>query len=56
MKVITGLDWLEVKIHNPNKLIDFCLANKPEFEGCDLVDYIYVLYKCSSQTNYKKNK
>ena len=56
MKVITGLDWLEVKIHKPNKLIDFCLANKPEFEGCDLVDYIYVLYKCSSQTNYKKEQ
>ena len=56
MKVITGLDWLETEIHNPDKLIDFCLANKPEFEGCDLVDYIYVLYKCSSQTNYKKEQ
>ena len=32
----------------------FALTNKPEFEGCDLVDYVYVLYKCSSQTNYRK--
>jgi hypothetical protein len=54
MKVISGLDWLNHPVHLPNKLIDFCLTNKPEFEGCDLVDYVYVLYKCSSQTNYKK--
>ena len=54
MKVISGLDWLCHPIQMPDKLIDFCLANKPEFEGCDLVDYIYVLYKCSLQTNHKK--
>jgi len=56
MKVISGLDWINYPIHLPNKLIDFCLTNKPEFEGCDLVDYIYVLYQCSSQTNYKKKE
>ena len=56
MKVISGLDWLDYPVHSPEKLIDFCLKNKPVFEGCDLVDYIYVLYKCSSQTNYKKQE
>ena len=54
MKVISGLDWLEEKIHYPEKLIDFCINNKPKHEGCDVVDYIYVLTKCSKQTNYKK--
>lgn len=56
MKVITGLDWIEEEIHLPENLIDFCLKNKPEFEGCDLVDFIYVLYKCSSQSDYKKHE
>ncbi len=56
MKVISGLDWLNYPIHLPEKLIDFCLDNKPEFEGCDLVDYVYVLYKCSEQTSYKKKE
>ena len=56
MKVISGLDWLDYPIHLPEKLIDFCLDNKPEFEGCDLVDYVYVLYKCSEQTSYKKKE
>lgn len=55
MKVITGLDWLNQEIHYPKNLIDFCLSNEPINEGCDIVDYIYVLYKCSEQTNYKKN-
>ena len=35
-------------------MIDFCINNKPKHEGCDVVDYIYVLTKCSKQTNYKK--
>ena len=56
MKVISGLDWLNHPIHLPEKLIDFCLDNKPKFEGCDLVDYVYVLYQCSEQTNYKKKE
>ena len=55
MKVITGLDWLEEKIHYPEKLIDFA-NNKPKHEGCDVVDYIYVLTKCSKQTNYKRKQ
>ena len=56
MKVISGLEWLNVKIHKPEELIDFCLLNKPDAEGCDIVDYIYVLFSCSSQTNYKKDE
>lgn len=56
MKVITGLDWLNIPIHLPEKLIDFCINNKPQFEGCDLVDYVYVLYRCSLQTNHRKEE
>lgn len=56
MKVISGLDWLEIPIHYPEKLIDFCLFNTPSSTGCDLVDYVYVLYKCSRQTNYRKKE
>ena len=28
------------------QIIDFCLNNEPIFEGCDVVDYIYILYMC----------
>ncbi len=56
MKVLTGLDWLELPIHLPEKLIDFCLLQNPSNEGCDLVDLVYVLYRCSKETDYKKNE
>tara|TARA_B100000700_G_scaffold308698_1_gene386737 strand:+ start:2464 stop:3570 length:1107 start_codon:yes stop_codon:yes gene_type:complete len=56
MKVITGLDWLGLPIHLPEKLIDFCLLQKPSNQGCDLVDLVYVLYRCSKETDYKKNE
>ena len=56
MKILSGLDWINSDIHYPEKLIDFCLANKPITEGCDVVDYIYVLYRCTKQTNYKKEQ
>ena len=56
MKVISGLDWIEQEIHYPERLIDFCLKNKPVLEGCDIVDYVYVLYKCSQQVDYKKQE
>tara|TARA_B110000003_G_scaffold270461_1_gene302939 strand:+ start:6498 stop:7601 length:1104 start_codon:yes stop_codon:yes gene_type:complete len=56
MKVISGLDWLDNKIHEPKKLIDFCLNNKPNAEGCDIVDYIFVLYKCFQQSKYKEKE
>jgi len=56
MKVLTGLDWLGESIHYPEKLIDYCLNSKPNSEGCDLVDIVYVLYRCSLETDYKKNE
>ncbi len=56
MKVISGLDWLEKEIHYPKQLIDFCLSNSPILEGCDVVDFVYVLYKCSRQEDYRKKE
>jgi hypothetical protein len=56
MKVITGLDWLNHEIHYPKELIDFCIDNKPFLEGCDIVDYVYTLYKCSQQVDYRKKE
>jgi hypothetical protein len=56
MKVISGLDWLNLEIHYPEKLIDLCLEDNPSSEGCDLVDNVYVLYKCLQQTNHKRKE
>lgn len=56
MKVISGLDWLDKEIHYPKQLIDFCLSNNPILEGCDVVDFVYVLYKCTKQENYRKKE
>jgi hypothetical protein len=56
MKVVSGLDWLNKEIHYPKNLIDFCLNNRPILEGCDVVDFLYVLSKCSQQTNYRKKE
>lgn len=53
MKVITGMDWLNIRIHKPQNLIDTCLKHVPSSEGCDIVDVIYVLYKCHQITEYK---
>ena len=56
MKVISGLDWLDEKIKYPEKLIDLCLSSNISHDGCDLVDVVYVLFKCSNQTTYKEVK
>ncbi|OUW74365.1 MAG: hypothetical protein CBD76_00400 [Pelagibacteraceae bacterium TMED216] len=56
MKIISGLDWLDEKIHYPDKIIDYCLDNKPNNEGCDVVDLVYVIYKCAQQTTYKRKE
>jgi hypothetical protein len=53
MKIITGLEWLNHPIPEPIKLIDYCLENTPILEGCDVVDFIYVLYTCSKQVEYR---
>jgi len=56
MKVISGLDWIDRKINYPEKLIDLCLSSNISHDGCDLVDVVYVLFKCSNQTLYKKSE
>ena len=54
MKMITGFDWLGIPIHKPEKIIDKALSIKVSGYGCDLVDIVYVLYKCSEHTNYRR--
>lgn len=56
MKVITGFEWIDLKLTYPEKLIDYCLNSNPTQEGCNVVDTIYVLWHCSKQTNYKKSE
>jgi len=56
MKMISGFDWIDLDIHYPKKLIDYCLSNSPVTEGCDVVDFIYVLYKCTKQSNHRKQE
>ncbi len=56
MKILTGLDWIDAKIHYPEKIIDFCLNSKISNKGCDMVDVVYVLYRCSKETNHKKKE
>ena len=56
MKVLTALSWLEEPIHYPEKLIDTTLRHLPRADGCHLVDAVYVLHRCSSQTDHKYNK
>lgn len=54
MKVLSALDWLECPIHYPDRLIDTTLSKTPQSEGCDLVDAIYVLYRCCQQSSYRR--
>jgi len=54
MKVLTALDWLEIPIHDPDRLVDTCLAELPPSDGCHLVDAVYVLYRCLKQTPHRK--
>ncbi len=56
MKVISGFDWIGKKINNPERLIDLCLSSNISHDGCDLVDVVYVLFKCSNQTSYKRSE
>ena len=56
MKVLTALDWLEVPIQYPERLIDTCLTQLPASDGCHLVDTVYVLYRCLHQIDYKKKE
>lgn len=54
MKILTALDWLEVPVHLPEKLITTTLSQTPLSEGCHLVDAVYVLYRCAQQTDYRR--
>lgn len=45
MKVLMALDWLDVPVHCPEKLVRSCLAHPPSPDGCHLVDAIYVLHQ-----------
>ncbi len=55
MKVLTALEWLEVPVHYPRQLIDTCLVQLPDSEGCHLVDAVYVLYRCLHYTQHRKS-
>ncbi len=55
MKIITGLDWINYNVHYPKKIIDLCLDFNINSEGCDIVDIVYVLYKCSLTSEYRKH-
>ena len=56
MKIISGIDWIDGTIHYPEKIIDYCLNVNLNNEACDVVDLVYVIYKCSTQTNYKRKE
>jgi len=56
MKIITGLDWLNMPIHLPKKIIDFSLSVTPSNYGCDLVDIVYILYKSFKTSKYKQKE
>jgi hypothetical protein len=45
MKVLMALDWLDMPIHYPDRLIATTLAAHPKRDGCHLVDAIYVLHR-----------
>ncbi len=56
MKVLTALDWLELPIPYPEALLDTCLQAPPASEGCHLVDWVYVLYRCLQQTDHRREQ
>ena len=53
--IVKENDFYEIRYY-PERLIDFCLNTKPTNTGCDLVDIVYVLYKCLDQVEYKRNE
>jgi len=54
MKILTGLDWLNLPVHYPEALIDTYLATTPPTEACYIVNTVYVLHRCLQQTAYKR--
>ncbi|NJL93391.1 MAG: hypothetical protein HC915_06500 [Anaerolineae bacterium] len=55
MKILTALDWLDTAIHRPERLVDACLSQLPDPQGCHLVDVVYVLYRCQQQVSYRQD-
>jgi hypothetical protein len=45
MKVLMALDWLDMPIHYPDRLIATTILAPPKRDGCHLVDAIYVLHR-----------
>lgn len=56
MKIISALDWINIPIHYPERLIDTVLMAEPLSDGCHVVDAVYVLYKCCQNSDYRKNE
>ena len=56
MKIITGLDWINIDPPYPEELIETFLNIEPNEDGCDLVDTVYVLYMCSKITKHKSSE
>lgn len=56
MKMLSGFDWLDIRVHYPEKLIDTALNTRPSSYGCDLVDIVYILFMCTKETKYKRNE
>lgn len=56
MKVLNALDWLNQPIHYPERLIDTTLEQGPPPAGCHVVDWIYVIHRCSLQTDHRKTE
>jgi hypothetical protein len=49
MKVLMALDWLDLPIHYPDRLVATVLAQPPKPDGCHLVDAIYILHRALAQ-------
>ena len=56
MKILTALHWCGEPVHHPERLIDTCLRKSPETSGCHLVDAVYVLYQCGTQTDHRRDE
>lgn len=54
MKVLNALEWLNADVPYPKRLIDMCLSDPPQDEGCHLVDFVYVIHCCSQYTIYRR--
>ena len=54
MKVLTAFEFLDKKIHNHKKLVDYSLNIEVESGACNLVDLLYVFYIAQKVSSYRK--